>query len=301
MTSPPNFFIIGAPKCGTTALSEYLRDHKNIFVSMPKEVHYFCTDFPKYRAVNTESGYLQLFKNTTKEHLAIGEASVFYLYSSTAIFNINEFNNSSKIIVMFRNPIELAYSMHSQLVYSRDEDEVDFCTAWHLIELRKKGKRIPEKCREPKLLYYDELAKLGEQLKRVLNVIPRERIMIIFFEDFVSDTKRVYNDVLNFLEVPNDNRSDFPRINKNKYHKLSWLGSLTQRPPKKLVDLVLKIKRVLGIEKLGILRLLRGFNLRQVNRSPLSEEFRIQLENCFRNDIATLSELTGRNLDHWLE
>lgn len=299
--SSPNFFIIGAPKSGTTALSEYLRGHKNIYISTPKEIHYFSTDFPNYRIVDNEVNYLELFSNTTKEHLAIGEASVFYLYSSTAIYNLNEFDKHCKIIVMFRNPIELAYSMHSQLVYSRDESEVDFYKAWHLIELRKIGKNIPENCREPKLLYYDELAKLGGQLKKVLNVIPRERIMIIFFEDFIRDTKGVYKEVLNFLDVPDDNRSNFPRINTNKYHKLPWLGTLTQRPPEKIVNVVLNIKKLLGIEKLGILRRLRGVNLRQVKRKELSEDFKNKLKNCFRDDIATLSELTGRNLDHWLE
>ena len=40
----PNFFIVGAPKCGTTSLDEYLRQHPNVFISRPKEPHYFSTD-----------------------------------------------------------------------------------------------------------------------------------------------------------------------------------------------------------------------------------------------------------------
>ena len=301
MMSKPNFFIVGAPKCGTTALSEYLRDHKNIFVSTPKEIHYFATDFPKYRRVVTEQDYLALFDNATKEHFAIGEASVFYLYSQTAIKNISQFNKDTKIIIMLRNPIELAYSMHSQLVYGHDEDETDFYKAWELIKNRKKGQNIPKKCREQKFLYYDDIAKLGQQLKQVLEVIPKERILVLFSEDFFGDTLHVYKEVLKFLGVPDDNRQDFPKFNQNKYHKLAWLGSLTQRPPKKFVNVVLKLKNAFGIEKLSVLRTLRSINSKQAKRKPLEKEFKQKLKTEYSNDIATLSKLTGRDLTHWLE
>ena len=58
----PNFFIVGAPKCGTTALSEYLREHPNAFLCQPKEPHYFATDFPTHRYVTKEEAYLKLFR-----------------------------------------------------------------------------------------------------------------------------------------------------------------------------------------------------------------------------------------------
>ena len=59
----PDFFILGAPKCGTTALSEYLRQHPRVFVSRPKEPHYFCADFDYYYAPGqrSEEHYLRLF------------------------------------------------------------------------------------------------------------------------------------------------------------------------------------------------------------------------------------------------
>lgn len=297
----PNFIIIGAPKCGTTALSEYLRGHGNIFMSTPKEIHYFSTDIPKYRKVLTENDYLALFSNANKDHIAIGEASVFYLYSNTAIYNINKFNKNVKIIIMMRNPIDLAYSMHSQLVYGNREDEKDFTKAWELIELRKNGKKIPKKSQEQKLLYYDEIAKLGKQYERVLEVIPKKQIMVIFTEDFLEDTRNEYKNVLNFLRVPDDNRLDFPKINQNKYHKLAWLGNLTQRPPPKLLDFILNIKNSIGIEKLGILRTLRKINLKKVQRKPLPIEFQEKLKKEYYNDVILLSELTGRDLTSWVE
>ncbi|MEK7795603.1 MAG: sulfotransferase, partial [Candidatus Hydrogenedentota bacterium] len=74
----PNFIIVGAPKCGTTALSEYLRAHPNVFVSDPKEPHYFAEDFDLLRITKTEAAYHQLFAKATSEHAAVGEASTGY-------------------------------------------------------------------------------------------------------------------------------------------------------------------------------------------------------------------------------
>ena len=77
----PNFFIVGAPKCGTTALASYLNEHSKIFVSNPKEPHYFATDFPRYRLYDSLKQYLDIFNDAKSENVAIGEASVFYMYS----------------------------------------------------------------------------------------------------------------------------------------------------------------------------------------------------------------------------
>ena len=76
MTARPNFFIVGAPKCGTTALSHYLRQHPRIFFSLPKEPHYFATDLPRYRMVTHEPAYLEYFRGAGPQHTAVGEGSV---------------------------------------------------------------------------------------------------------------------------------------------------------------------------------------------------------------------------------
>ena len=150
----PNFFIIGAPKCGTTALSEYLREHPNIYMCTPKEPHYFDYDFEQYREVETLDEYLGLFEAATTEHIAIGEASACYLYSSVALEDIYQFAPQAKIIVMLRNPVDLAYSYHSQLLYASDENVPDFEQAWRLQDIRREGKKIPPRCRDSALLQY---------------------------------------------------------------------------------------------------------------------------------------------------
>ncbi len=126
MAVTPNFFIVGAPKCGTTALYEYLRPHPSIFMPRHKEPHYFASDLGTYPFIKTLDDYRRLFDGAGPQHLRVGEASVYYLRSTTAIANIRAFNPDAKLIAMFRNPVEMVHSLHSQLLYVAEENESDF-------------------------------------------------------------------------------------------------------------------------------------------------------------------------------
>ena len=296
----PNFFIVGAPKCGTTALSEYLRDHPNVFISEPKEPHYFAFDFEQYRVKKNWSEYLNLFASSTSEHTAIGEGSVFYLCSSVALEKIKEYNPQAKIIVMLRNPVDMIYSFHSQLVFTADESEKDFEKAWRLQETRQQGKQIPSQCREPAFLQYAEMGKLGQQIEKLQAVFPAEQVKIVLFEDFVKSTKNVYDEVLGFLAVPDDKRIEFIRINENKSHKMGAIGNFTAKPPALLTNVALKARDMLGIKELGILDTIRSFNTKVAAREPLSDSLRSEMIEEFTPDIQKLARLIDRDLSHWL-
>jgi len=298
----PNLFIVGAPKCGTTALHQYLREHPDVFMSMPKEPHYFAMDIPKYRDVKSEEEYLGLFDNASEKHRIIGEASVFYLYSDVAINNIWKFNPAAKIIVMLRNPVQVVYSMYSQLLYTKDEEETEFSRAWSLSDQRKKGFNIPRHCRESKLLYYDEIAKFGVQLARLISIFPEKQIKIIFFEDFIRNTRDEYTKVLSFLGLPDDNRNVFPKINENKHHKVDWLSNYTQRPPEALINILKPLKKIPGL-KYGLLYVLDAIRRANSTREPrkiLAIDLKNEIIETYRNDILRLSLITDRDLSHWL-
>ena len=83
----PNFFIIGAPKCGTTALSEYLRKHPDIYFSYPKESNFFNDDFSdKYRKTKKFDIYLNQFFYNSKGYKAVGEGTVWYSSGGEVVF-----------------------------------------------------------------------------------------------------------------------------------------------------------------------------------------------------------------------
>ncbi len=297
----PNFIILGAPKCGTTALSEYLREHPRIFVSRPKEPHYFCDDFDYYYAPGqrSQAHYLRLFEDAGHDDLAVGEASVWYLYSATAARNIAAFADDMRVIVMVRNPVDLVPSLHSQLRYMLDEDEADPEVAWDLQEERSRGERLPASVRVPAFLQYGAAASLGAQLRRVYDSFPPERVLVHVFDDLRGDTGAIYRRTLDFLGVPDDGRADFPRVNENKVHRAGAVARFTQRPPPALVSVARSVKRIGGIERLGVLERVRSRNREVRRREGITPEFAQRLRDYFRDDVGELGELIGRDLSDW--
>ncbi len=302
MPRRPNFFILGAPKCGTTALSEYLRRHPRAFVSQPKEPHYFCEDFDYYYAPGrrSEEHYLRLFEAATGDHIAVGEASVWYLYSADAARNIAAFDPAARVVVMLRNPVELVPSLHSQLLYMLDEDEPDPARAWELQEARRRGERVPPRVRVPEFLQYGEAARLGAQLARVYESLPREQVLALVFDDLRADTGAVYRRTLDFLGLPDDGRTDFPRVNENKVHRAGAVARLTQRPPAALVGVARGVKRVARVDRLGVLERVRRGNRQVTRRREIDPELAAELRDFFREDVGELGELIGRDLGGWV-
>ncbi|HJR16065.1 MAG TPA: sulfotransferase domain-containing protein [Gemmatimonadales bacterium] len=296
----PNFFIVGAPKCGTTALYEYLRLHPNIFMSEVKEPHFFARDFGTYPRIKTLQAYNQIFAPSTEQHLRVGEASVYYLRSSVAIANIREFNPEAKLIAMFRNPVEMVHSFHSQLLYISEETVTDFETAWRLQDRRSRGLDLPPAIRSPLLVQYAEMGRFGTQAQRLLSLFPRHQVKLILYDDFAASPQRIYDEVIDFLAIPHDNRTEFPRINVNKRARMTWLRHFAHKPPPAVREVYLKVKHALWPEGLNaIKRKVVQLNTVKEKRAPLSPEFRAELVETFREEVALLSRLLNRDLSHW--
>jgi hypothetical protein len=296
----PNFFIVGAPKCGTTALYEYLRSHPQIFLPTLKEPHFFSDDLVTFRITKSLDEYKSLFADATPEHLRVGEASASYLLSSTAIPAIRRFNPDARILAMFRNPVDLVYSFHSQLLYWSEETEKNFEVAWHLQERRRMGIDVPRTSRDPFWLQYRDVGSLGTQAQRLLSVYPRDQVMLILFDDFVASPQRIYDQVIDFLGLVHDNRTEFPRINENKRARLSFLRDFYRKPPPILRQMYRALKRTsAGKHVAGFKQRVVKFNTAREQRSPLSPEFRAELVETFRDEVALLAKILHRDLTHW--
>lgn len=298
----PNLFILGAPKCGTTALSEYLRQHPNVFVTQPKEPHFFCTDFGYYYSPGNESleHYLQLFENAGDEHIAVCEASVWYLYSKVAAKAILEFNPDAKFIAMVRNPVEMVPSLHSQLVFVQDEDCEDPWEAWVLQEARREGRAIPATCRVPEFIIYGDAARLGQQVERLFDTVPREQVKVIVYDDLRDDPIGVWKEVMEFAGLPDDGRHDFPVVNANKRYKYHRLARFSQRPPRFLMRAANAFKRATGIRRLGVLSWVKQHNRVVGERPAPNPNYIRELREYFADDVALLGRLLDRDLSHWV-
>ena len=301
MAVKPNFFIVGAPKCGTTALYEYLRPHPNIFMPKVKEPHFFAKDLGTYPFIKTLEDYTELFADAGERHLRVGEASVYYLRSAVAIANIRSFNPDARLIAMFRNPVEMLHSFHAQLLYVSEESESDLETAWRLQEQRSRGIGLPPGSRGAFLLQYRELGRFGTQVERLLTTFPREQVKLILYDDFAASPQAVYDDVIRFLGIPHDGRTEFPRINEGKRARLAWLRDFYRKPPPPLRAAFRKLKRAVGGEGIGtVARKIVALNTVKEQRVPLSPEFKAELVAEFRDEVTLLSRLLNRDLSHWV-
>ena len=299
----PNFFIVGAPKCATTALYEYLKTHPNIFMSSRmKEPCFFCEDFPYQRLVESMDEYLQLFDDANENHQIIGEASVWYLYSKVAIQNLYEFNPDSKLVVMLRNPVEQVYAMHMQCYIMAYDTETDFEIAWRLQENRKNGKDLPDTCKVEQFLQYKEIASYSAQIERLLSIFPRDQVKFILYDDFKSNTRQVYLDVLDFLGLEDDNRHEFPAENPSQRYKIHWLGDFLLDQPRWLEILKSWVKRIFRIKRLTMISsFIKKHNVEVGKREPLPPHLITELKNEFREDVARVSSLIQRDLSHWCD
>ena len=138
----PNFFIVGAPKCGTTAMYTYLDAHP-VFMPDRKEPHFFGSDL-EHLPIDARSRdeYLGLFA-PAGDKKRIGEASVYYMISHTAAQEIAAFNPAAHIIIMLREPVDMLHSLYHHLLYSGSETEATFEAALAAEPDRRAGRRLP--------------------------------------------------------------------------------------------------------------------------------------------------------------
>jgi hypothetical protein len=298
---PPSFFVVGAPRCGTTAVSKALAGNPRISFSKPKEPHYFLEPRPGMSPEDLRQQYLSRYhQELTTNHQAVGDGSVSYLYAPDAIRRVLEFDPRAKFIVLVRNPVEMMRSYHSRMLFQLDEDEEDFARAWDLQANRAAGRDIPRRCRDARLLQYGHLGKLGMHLERLFEVAGRERCHVIVFDDFVANPRAVYLGVLEFLGVDDDGQTRFKPKRGTSGFRYRWLQQFVMNPPPWAFRL-LAISNSRMLKRLKNLRKrIKTLNSRDgKQRQILTEEMRARLHDYFAEDVAKLSGLLSRDFSHW--
>ncbi|SDF96182.1 Sulfotransferase family protein [Celeribacter baekdonensis] len=298
----PNTFLIGAPKCGTTAIARYIAAHPDGFIATIKEPSFWSSDFNKASTMfelNDLDDYLALYNDT--EAKVILDASTGYIASEVAIEAILAFAPAAKFIVILRNPIDLAPAYHMEKVFNCYEDVADFEQAWNLQAARARGESIPPLCPEPKELQYKTMASVGSQLARVQALIPDGQLIVLFHEDLVKQPREVWLALQDFLELDDDGRTDFPSFGSAHFNRFPRLARLYQNPPKAIIPLVRFLKRRVQSSAAngGIGARIKSLLLSGKKRQSLRPEFRQDLVQIFASEITKIEDSTGRNLDHW--
>ena len=301
MTRMIDFFVVGAPKCATTAVHSYLRGHPEIFMPAQKELHYFGSDLSKLPSQLTEEQHRQLFVDVGDAR-RVGETCIWALYSREAARSIHDYNPSARIVIMLRNPAEMLHALHSEYLIHGIEDIARFGGALKAQEDRRKGRRLPLRGIYPTELYaYHAIGRFSDQVERYLNVFGRDQVHVVLYEDFKADPSSEYGRLLRFLGVSADPRPDFNVINPSRVLRSCALQRvlvssawLTRGWPRRLLPVPERHRSRLA-------QALARWNLKVAPRQRLDPRLRAQLQTEFAADIVALGKLLRRDLKCWLE
>ncbi|MEZ5014536.1 MAG: sulfotransferase [Chitinophagales bacterium] len=311
----PTFLIVGAVKAGTTSLHMYLQQHPEVYMSPVKETNFFSDadmDFAHFNLdyrqdvsiniekyidgpmdkkvhiahVRTWDLYKKLFRFAADEK-ALGEVSNSYLYLPSTAKVIHERLPNARIVMILRNPVERLFSQFLMNVRLGKIAERDL-----LKELKADAAKAYKGWGVSHL--YVEVGMYYAQVKRYLDLFPKEQVHIILFDDFKQDPKKAMRDLFGFIGADPDfpvdmetkyNEAGMPRFGKLNYF-LTQTGLYTLS--KKLVPERLK-DRVKSIFYSGS------------NVPKLSAAEREYLISLYTEDIRNLERLLGRSLENWLK
>ncbi len=300
----PDFFIVGHPKCGTTALWEMLRVHPQIFLPAVKEARFLASDL---RALvpsspnqpQTLEEYLALFAGAAPEQ-RVGEASSSYLWSQTAAGAIADVQPDARIIAILREPASLLHSLHLQFLESYIETERDLRKALALEQQRRAGRRIPRHTYWPSTLQYSEHVRYVEQLRRYHELFPREQVLVLMDDDFRADNAGTVRAVLRFLEVDTSvelrpsEANPTVGVRSAGLHQAVHALSVGHGPVSRAAKAVLKPLVPERLRREALRSAKERFVF--VAPKPPDEELMAQLRRRFKPEVERLSDYLERDL-----
>ena len=282
-----DFFIVGAPKAGTTSLFYYLNKNKGICMSNIKEPNFFSSQDLKIQKIYYDSlildnlkEYERIFTPKNKQQI-IGEASVSYLFYPNVANRIFDYNPRSKIIIILRDPVERAFSHYSMdLRLGHVKQSLD-----ELFDLGLNNKDN---------LFFQQYILLGqyyEQVNRYIEVFGRENICVKFYDELKLDASSFYSDILKFLHQENDHNIDFNQpFNKSKLPSNKFIKWLYSWPIIRKISLIFLPLSV--IEFINI-------NFFKENNNIITNDLKSKLHSFFLEDIEKLEKLLSKDLKSW--
>ena len=203
----PDFYIVGAPKAGTTSLYQYLAAHPDVFLPDQKELWLFGSDLDvRNRRRWTADDLPELYRRAPAGSTR-GLAYVWYLYSREAAREIAEVRPDARIVIALRDPVATLYALHSEFVYDGNEEIADFAQALEAEPDRCAGRRIPTEAHFPAGLCYRATVRYAEQVERYLDRFGADRVHVLLFDDLLADPEGTGTAVVRFLGLSASRRT----------------------------------------------------------------------------------------------
>jgi hypothetical protein len=292
----PEFFIVGHPKSGTTALYEMLRSHPQIFMPDLKETLFFARELhpglkPSGPHPDTLEQYLELFAGAGERQLA-GEASPSYLRSRIAATRIAELEPNARIVAILREPASFLRSMHLELLKDHVETEKDFRKA-----IAREQQIGHEK---PVLWYSDERVEYVAQLRRYREAFSPEQVLVLIYDDFRTDNDATVQQVLRFLGVDESAPITASEANKTVFVRSPRAYDMVRSlylgrgPAASVAKAAVKAVTPRRLRRRG-LRALRDSVL-YASPPPPDGQLMLELRRRYKGQVEALSDDLGRDL-----
>ncbi len=210
----PNFFILGAGRCGSTTLYSMLKQHPQIFMSKEKEPSFFCSYF---QVVKDPISYYNLF-TPSEGQTAIGEASHAYLSNPESPEVLHALFPRARFILIFRNPTERAYSLYNWTRRAKLEPCETFEEALEAEELRFEDKEFFNNC--PQYFWnfmYVKSSYFHVQWQRYLQYYSRDQFFVLSLNELASNPQYWISQVFDFLNVDRTFSPTTKHMNKASY------------------------------------------------------------------------------------
>ena len=237
--SLPDFIIIGTARSGTTSLYYNICQHPCVLPAAYDELGFFDSNYHLglnwYRSLFPTFFSKWIVKHN-KKFAITGEDTPFYIWSPTVAKRILKILPNIKLIVLFRNPIDRAYSNYhlglragSENLSFEDAIEAEL-SSLNNYEIKSKNKL--EKYTTPRS--YIAKGFYAEQLKIWIKLFKKEQLLIISTENFESKPQETLDKIYDFLQIPKNHV-----INPEK-HKVASYPKMKTETRRFLVDLYKK-------------------------------------------------------------
>jgi hypothetical protein len=296
----PTFVIAGAARAGSTALSETLRAHPDVWLTQPKEPHYlaFAGEEPAFSgpgdaetinrvAVTDPAAYRELYRGG-ETRAARGDASVSTLYyADVAGPRLKELNPEAKVVLVLRDPVDRAFSSHQYLRNRGFEPEPDFLTA-----VADEPRRIEQGWHH--LWHYTAMSRYADDVERLREVMGADQVGIWWYDDMVAPESGAVEEVHRFLGLdPAAGAEAMSRVNASgRERSAAAAGAMHAASRSRVLRSVVKT-----VVPFGVRERIRNLNLKQ---SDTPRPVRTALLPVLGPDLDRLEQVIGREVPgHW--
>jgi hypothetical protein len=296
----PNFLVVGAAKCGTSSLHQYLDQHPEIFMSKVKEPRFITSQvnpFPLNGPGDhkVESWYVKKYEDYVKlfegaeNYPAVGESSADTLYFyKKSIPVIKQYLGDPKIIIMLRNPVKRAFSAYQHLVRDLRED----------LSFEEGLKEEPNRIKNNwELIYhYTAVSMYYDSVKAFIGNFTS--VKVILNEDQAKRPQQIARELFRFLDVdPNCDINTEIKYNISGKPKSQWLhqfffeGNMARKLAQPIV------RQLLSQETRKMIA--QKIQEKNLTRMTINPDTKKRLQLFFNEDIEKLEGLLKRDLSIW--